>query len=309
MTVSSDAFVSAMRHFSAAVNIVTTGREERRAGLTATAVFSLTAEPPQVAISVNHNASAYPTLKESGFFCVNTLSSHQEAVARRFAGAAKGPARFEDSDWFELATGAPVLADALINLDCRIEQAIAFSTHTLFVGRVEALRTEQSLKPLLFVDGQWASLLPATARDLTSASQFMQQSIGIVEGAAAAAGDAGGALDGFVREFTKLNIAERRTTIEHLGAELYASPADLESMTVLKRQFDERLLSLIQSGLNDKSFDIPDPRIAAYAIVGMIVWTFKWYRQDGRLTIDELGAELAGFARRMVERRSDSNHC
>jgi hypothetical protein len=80
-------------------------------------------------------------------------------------------------------------------------------------------------------------------------------------------------------------------------------------MTVLKRQFDERLLSLIQSGLNDKSFDIPDPRIAAYAIVGMIVWTFKWYRQDGRLTIDELGAELAGFARRMVERRSDSNHC
>jgi flavin reductase (DIM6/NTAB) family NADH-FMN oxidoreductase RutF len=308
MTVSSDTFVSAMRNFSAAVNVITTGTGDNRAGLTATAVFSLTAEPPQVAVSVNHNASAYPELKRNGFFGINTLGAHQEAVARRFAGGAKGLARFENSEWFDLATGAPLLAGALVNLDCRTEQAIDFSTHTLFVGRVEALRVEKASKPLLFVDGQWASLLPATARDVSSASDFMQRSIGLVEQATKGRSDAADALDGFVREFTKLNIAQRKTTIEHLGAELYAPPSDLEPMNALKREFDERLLALIQKGIDDRTFEIEDPRIAAFAIVGMIVWTYKWYRPGGRFTIDELGAKLATYARRMVEHGARNNH-
>jgi flavin reductase (DIM6/NTAB) family NADH-FMN oxidoreductase RutF len=308
MTVSSDAFVSAMRNFPAAVNVITTGSGDGRAGLTATAVFSLTAEPPQIAISINHNASAYRTLVDCGFFGVSTLASHQEAIARRFAGGAKGLARFEQGEWFTDATGASLLAGAMVNLDCRIERSIDFSTHTLFVGRVEALRTESAAKPLLFVDGNWASLLPATARDVSSAAGFMQQSIGIVDHVASNSGDPGDALDRFVREFTKLNIDGRRTTSEHLGAELYASTADLEPLNELKREFDERLLALIQKGVQQHAFDIEDPRIAAFAIVGMIVWTFKWYRPGGRLSIDELGAKLAAYARRMVEDRNGNNH-
>lgn len=308
MTVSSEAFISAMRNFPAAVNVVTTGSGEHRAGLTATAVFSLTAEPPQIAISINHSASAYRTLVESGFFGVSTLASNQETIARRFAGGAKGLARFEEGEWLKLATGAPLLAGAMVNIDCTTEQTIDFSTHTLFIGRVEALRAERTAKPLLFVDGNWASLLPATVRDVSSAAEFMQRSIGIVDQVASNSGDPGDALDRFVREFTKLNIDGRQTTSEHLGAELYASIVDLEPLNELKREFDERLLALIQRGTQEQAFDIEDPRIAAFAIVGMIVWTFKWYRPGGRLSIDELGAKLAAYVRRMVEDRNGNNH-
>jgi flavin reductase len=301
MAVSSSQFIAAMRQFSAAVNIITTGNDIQRAGLTATAVFSLTAEPPQIAIAVNHTASAYPLLVESGCFCVNTLGAGQEDLARRFAGPIKGEARFEEGNWSTLASGAPVLSGALINLDCVTEQTVDFSTHTLFIGRVEAIALDNPAKPLLFVDGQWASLLPATRQDVDQAGDFMKRSIETVEDALASASDPNTALDRFVRAFTKLNIDERAATREHLGAELYALPSTLQSVNAATREFDDRFLRLIQKGIDEEAFDVDDPRIASFAIIGMIVWTFKWYRTNGRLTQDQVAEALAEFARRIVK--------
>jgi flavin reductase len=297
--VSSKEFISAMRQFSAAVNIITTGDGSERAGLTATAVLSLTAEPPQIAIAVNHTASAYPLLSRSGRFCVNTLAAGQEDLAARFAGPVKGEERFAEGEWLTLATGAPALSGALVNFDCRTERAVDFSTHTLFIGEVMAIQRGTPAKPLLFVDGNWASLLPAMRHDVDEASSFMRRSIETIEDAAREQGpDA--ALDRFVRAFTKLNIAERTATREHLGAELYALPSSLRSLTAATREFDDRFLDLLQKGIEDGEFDVRDPRIASFAIVGMIVWTFKWYRANGRLTQDEVAEQLALYARRIV---------
>jgi len=159
MGISSTQFTNAMRQFPAAVNIVTTGSGDTRAGLTATAVIALTAAPPQIAVAICRSASAYRTLRMMEYFCVNTLTSTQADLARRFAGGVKGLERFSFGNWETLATGAPALVGALANFDCRTAQVLEFSTHTLFVGDVECVRKNETKTPLLFVDGDWATLL------------------------------------------------------------------------------------------------------------------------------------------------------
>src|SRR5262245_52133919 len=103
-------FREGMRQLAAAVTVITAERHGVRNGLTATAVMSVSAEPPRLAIAVNQSASALKLLLEAGAFAVNVLSYDQEGVANRFASVAvKGDARFEGATWHTLETGAPVL--------------------------------------------------------------------------------------------------------------------------------------------------------------------------------------------------------
>lgn len=307
MGVQPSEFTAAMRRFSAAVNIITTGTGDTRAGLTATAVFSLTAEPPSVAISVNHSASAYPTLMESKFFCVNTLGAGHEHIARGFAGALKGAARFEVGEWESMATGAPALRGALANFDCRVTQTFDFSTHTLFIGQVEGVRTNDMSKPLLFVDGNWATLMPATPGDIEQVDLFIRRSIELVDAAGGSHAEMHEVLEDFVMRFTQLNIAEQSLTQQHLGSSLYASPSTQARLNEFKREFDQLFQRLIRKGVDEGAFDVEDPAIASFAIIGMIVWTYKWYRPNKRLKPDDLSRLLAGMASRIVGQPAHSN--
>ncbi|WP_428249564.1 flavin reductase family protein [Ferrovibrio sp.] len=156
----SDEFILAMRQFPAAVGIITSGDLARPCGLTATAIMSLTADPPQIAVAVNRNASAYPIFMETGIFCVNLLTTAQTGVAQLFSSADRREERFASGQWHSLATGAPVLDGSLLSLDCTLETALQFSSHALLVGQVAAIAIGDDSAPLLYMQRQWAGLLP-----------------------------------------------------------------------------------------------------------------------------------------------------
>lgn len=156
-TVNPSAYKQAMRQFPAAVNLITTKTGACRTGFTASAVMSLTAEPPQIVVAMNKSVSGFGAFIESGRFCVNTLASHHSNLARDFAGIRKGDERFDSSNWSDTDRGSPALADAVINLDCAIVKTIEFSSHVLLVGLVQEVRTDDTADPLLYVDGEWAS--------------------------------------------------------------------------------------------------------------------------------------------------------
>ncbi len=154
---SNEQFISAMRQFGAAVSVVTTGVVGERQGLTATAVISLTAEPPRIACAVNRTASAYPSIIKSGHFCINVLSSSQLGIGNRFAMDPSGEGRFECGVWELLSTGAPALSGALANIDCELYQEIDFGTHSLIVGNIKETRVEQGQMPLFYLDQEWVT--------------------------------------------------------------------------------------------------------------------------------------------------------
>lgn len=157
MHVSSDDFRFGMRHLAAAVNIVSSLHEGEPRGLLATAVCSVSAEPPLLLACINRSSSMHEAVTGSGRFCVNSLRANQHALARNFLNA-ESRCRFDGLKWASLRTGAPAIEDALINFDCEVEQAVAAGTHMIFVGQVVATRCEGESDPLLYFRSGYAGL-------------------------------------------------------------------------------------------------------------------------------------------------------
>lgn len=153
-----DAFRMAMRHVAATVYAVTTSHQGQRYGILATAVNSLSFDPPSLLACVNRSASLHGPLLASGVFAVNVLGQGNRDVATRFTDP--GQDRFAGSDWQELA-GVPVLADAQSSFVCRLAHAHVFGTHSIFVGELLAAHHRQDAAPLTYFDRQFIDITRA----------------------------------------------------------------------------------------------------------------------------------------------------
>ncbi len=163
-------FKNAMRHLAAAVSVVTTGRGESRTGFTASSVTSLSMDPPTLLVCLNRQSSASPVLLAHGAFCINVLASTQLHLAERFTGrdGSHGAARYRDSTWQEMPSGALGNADALALIDCELEEAIDRHSHTILIGRPRHVVTNSRAEPLLYWHGAYR-LLSSLDRVLTEA--------------------------------------------------------------------------------------------------------------------------------------------
>lgn len=156
-----DKFRAAMRHVAGAVTVVTTrSRDGEPRGVTATAVCSLTVEPPSVVACINRETWVGQIAPESGNFCVNVLAKAQQLVAETFAGrsALAGAERFQVGAWRDAETGAPFLEGAIASFDCDLEQAVDFSTHVILIGRVrKTVSDNPDAEPLVYVGGAFTT--------------------------------------------------------------------------------------------------------------------------------------------------------
>lgn len=145
-------FRDAMARLGAAVNVVTTLSPSGPFGLTASAVCSVTDDPPTLLLCINRDTDLNEVLKASRLLCVNTLSAGQEALSPLFAGLTDvpQPARFEVGEWTTLQTGAPVLEGAVVSFDCRITQFVEVGTHTVFFCEVEAIKSSGAHEGLIY---------------------------------------------------------------------------------------------------------------------------------------------------------------
>ena len=138
--VPADVFKLAMRRLAAGVTIITTCHDGERCGLTATAVCSLSADPPQLLVCVNRSTRAHDVIRRGANLCVNLLARRHKALAGHFAGGRKGEERFRSGKWTTLKTSAPVLDDALASFDCVVKETVESATHTIFIGQVVDVR-------------------------------------------------------------------------------------------------------------------------------------------------------------------------
>lgn len=155
-----DDFKRGMRQLAAGVNVITVANAGIRDGLTATAVCSISAEPPHLLVCVNATANAHAPMHRAGSFCLNVLAQDQEAIAKRFAGmdGSDRAQRFDLGHWTTLSTGSPVLDGALANFDCIVVREIEAATHTLFIGRVLAVRANEAGSPLIYSNGRFTGI-------------------------------------------------------------------------------------------------------------------------------------------------------
>jgi flavin reductase (DIM6/NTAB) family NADH-FMN oxidoreductase RutF len=156
------AFRSAMRHVAATVYAVTTGHGGGRFGILATAVSSLSFEPPSLLVCVNRAASLHAPLAEAQVFCVNVLGLSNRDVAEHFMNGAGGD-RFAVGEWEE-THGVPVLATAQSSLVCRTAHRHDFGTHSIFIGELIAAKHRQDATPLTYFDRHYIDISAAPER-------------------------------------------------------------------------------------------------------------------------------------------------
>jgi flavin reductase (DIM6/NTAB) family NADH-FMN oxidoreductase RutF len=161
-----DQFKQGMRQLAGAVTVVTAGKHDDIAGLTATAVCSLTADPPRLLACLNMNGVTFELLRRHGRFCVNVIGEDDLRVAEAFAGMGHVPptGKFGVGEWEMAEDRAPRLRSALVAFECKVHSVTMLSTHGLAIGDVTAVHVAPHCGPLLYHDGQFAGLaglLPA----------------------------------------------------------------------------------------------------------------------------------------------------
>lgn len=159
-----DAYRNGMRWLAAGVCLITSTREGEWGGMIATAVTSVSTEPPTLLVCVNRNASLFQVIQESGAFCVNVLGVGSSAVVDMFSSTARRAERFQAGSWSQLASGVPMCGEALVGFDCRVAKVVDWHTHAIFIGEVRGVfHPQSSTQPLLYMDRRFHHLseLPA----------------------------------------------------------------------------------------------------------------------------------------------------
>lgn len=158
-----NAFRAVMRQLASSVAVITARDGSLMNGLTATAVCSVSADPPTILACVNQSASAAELILKSRRFAINILAEGQEDIARLFSTSKLAPSeRFSSASWSELMTGAPILDGAVVNIDCELADCIGRDTHYIFIGRIQAARSSHA-PVLVYRDGEYRRLaLPAS---------------------------------------------------------------------------------------------------------------------------------------------------
>jgi flavin reductase (DIM6/NTAB) family NADH-FMN oxidoreductase RutF len=153
-------FRAAMRLIVGNVSVITAGMGDERSGLVVISMVSLSADPPKVIACVNRASSTWSVIERFGHFGVSSLAAHHQPVAERFSGfgGIKGPDRYAGAEWITLVTGASLLKDASAVFDCRLDEMIDRGTHSIIVGSVAAVKTNDRHEALLYWRGGYRPL-------------------------------------------------------------------------------------------------------------------------------------------------------
>jgi flavin reductase (DIM6/NTAB) family NADH-FMN oxidoreductase RutF len=158
MSISVDDFKKALQLWASGVTVVTTqSRKFGVQGMTVTAFSSVSVSPPQVLVCINDSADTGAGIEESRCFAVNVLSSEQQDVSNQFAGGSSQQQRFENTAWEPGITGAPILTDSIMSLDCKVVEKMRAGTHWIIIGEVQDTIRRPG-NPLLYYCGDYRQL-------------------------------------------------------------------------------------------------------------------------------------------------------
>jgi AcrR family transcriptional regulator len=128
----------------------------------------------------------------------------------------------------------------------------------------------------------------------------IEKSLAAIADAAEQRGSASERLFNGVVNFTKVVLQRQANIAVYFREEKSLSEAGLGDINAMRKAFDRVLSDLLDEGVNAGEFHIADIRVAALAIGGMVSWAYTWYQPGGRLSIDDVGAQMARFAVEMV---------
>lgn len=159
-------FIDGMSKVAATVSVVTSNGPAGKAGVTVSAMSSVSAdsERPTLLVCVNADSASARCILENGVFCLNVLYTNQMLISRTFAGQMdeRFDDRFDCAEWIDGVTGAPRLKNALAAFDCSIDATNLVGTHNVIFGAVEEVFVQNEGSALVYADRAYQAISPIT---------------------------------------------------------------------------------------------------------------------------------------------------
>ena len=153
-----DRYRSAIARFATGVTVVTTCDGDRLAGMTASAVASLSLEPLLLLVCVSNHLPTHAALERSGRFAVNVLGEEDGKLALRFARP--GADKFAGLS-LTLHHGAPLLDRAIAHFVCDVRERLPGGDHSIFIGEIRHCDYTPGRAPLLWFASTFGAMQQA----------------------------------------------------------------------------------------------------------------------------------------------------
>ena len=160
MSIDAEQCRAAMGSWPSGVTIVTSRVGEKIHGMTVSDFSGVSLDPPLALVCAAKSSVTTGLIEEGRCFGVNVLGIDQDALSNKFASKKDEFKRFDGVETFEAKTGAPLLRQALVNLDCRVVAIHDAGDHVLCVGEIEAAEINDG-EPLVFFRGSYGRFNPA----------------------------------------------------------------------------------------------------------------------------------------------------
>ncbi len=142
--------------FASGVTIVTSTGPDGPAGMTTTAVTSLSLDPLLLIVCFNRGARTLDVVRASRRFAVNVLRADDLELAAVFASKRVAREKFESVTHSE-AHGVPVLDTALAWIACELRELVPGGDHEIGIGEVIGMGTGDASDPLVWFGGRYTT--------------------------------------------------------------------------------------------------------------------------------------------------------
>src|SRR5919198_5645684 len=141
---------SVLRHFPYGLYALTVKHGGEEHGMTANWVTQASFDPAMVAVAVESTSKTIGLIRDARHFALNVLSQGQREVAAKLGRPSDtAPHKLKGIKTKPAPTsGAPLLADALGWVECRVVATLPAGDHTLVLGEVVAAGREHDGAPL-----------------------------------------------------------------------------------------------------------------------------------------------------------------
>ncbi|HVO55305.1 MAG TPA: flavin reductase family protein [Solirubrobacterales bacterium] len=175
-------FRDAISHFATGVAVITTIHDGRPAGMTASAVTSLSLDPVLLLVCINNKLPTHTAIEQSRRFVVNVLGEGDEDLALRFAQPAEDKfAGVELREEQEL----PVLGTSIAYFVCDVPERFPGGDHSIFIGQVTECGAVPGRRPLLYFKSRFGALRDTEREFLRETAAWDVASLGGIASAQA----------------------------------------------------------------------------------------------------------------------------
>ena len=157
MAISREEFRAALGRFASGVTVVTTKDNTGKLfGITVSAFCSVSLEPPLILVCIEKRTGSHHAFEQSKAFVVNLLHEGQQQTSNHFASHSED--KFAEIEYGLGIEDLPLLTDALVNLECRLQHSYEGGDHTIYVGEIERA-TVNDENPLVYWNGNYREII------------------------------------------------------------------------------------------------------------------------------------------------------